>query len=196
MTRSGCARPAVRAAHASSARRRSADNRLVRAVGRVPVKVRTKLLVAFAVIAALLVVVGVARPARARPVQRSRRVARHATAEGGDVPEPADPGEPAPADAGDPRRRGAESEHVSRRERAGVLGGSSWTLVDKTIAAALSQVGTRDETRRSWVRAAARETRFCSARIRLDYRRFSQSARADHRVRPGRARTSKRTSRS
>ena len=39
--------------------RRERDNPLVRAVGRVPVKVRTKLLVAFAVIAALLVAVGV-----------------------------------------------------------------------------------------------------------------------------------------
>ena len=42
----------ARAPHGSRA-----DNPLVRAVGRVPVKVRTKLLVAFAVIAALLVAI-------------------------------------------------------------------------------------------------------------------------------------------
>ena len=48
--------------------------------------VRTKLLVAFLGIAALLVLVSVARPARARPVERARRAARHAAAPLGAVP--------------------------------------------------------------------------------------------------------------
>ena len=154
--------------------RSGADNPLVRAVGRIPVKVRTKLLVALAVIAALLVAVGVLglrvlgqsnarvdslgtlqlRAATYQSLQTQAHQLRQLLA-----------------------HRVGEDPSLNTYlggSAAGVLSGRSWILVDQTIAASLSQLG-----------PAANESRFgfipppgdkaLLARIRLDYLRFDRT---------------------
>ena len=135
-------RPGWRTARQRADALARADNPLVRAVARVPVRVRTKLLAAFAAIAVLLVAVAAPRPAGARPVERPRRVARDAAAAGRDVPGPPDAGTAAPADA---RCRASRTTRTYSTyvgdARPSVLAGGSWILVDEAIAAALSQLG-------------------------------------------------------
>jgi signal transduction histidine kinase len=149
------------------------DNPLARAVGRVPVKVQTKLLVSFASIAVLLVAVAVLgfrvlgqsnsrveslgtlqhRAATYQILQTQAQQLRQLLSV---------------RVAADPNVNAYLGGEVSN-----VLDTRSWTLVDKAIAAALAQLG-----------PATNETRFGFAppprdevllrRIRLDYRRFSQ----------------------
>jgi signal transduction histidine kinase len=118
-----------------------ADNPLVRAVGRVPVKVRTKMLVALATIVALLIAVGVLglgvlgrSNTRAEALGTLQlRVATYQTLQ---------------TQAAQLRQllsiRSAQFPNVNTYVggKAGdVLRGSSWILVDQAILAALSQLG-------------------------------------------------------
>jgi signal transduction histidine kinase len=150
-----------------------ADNRLVRAVGRVPVKVRTKLLVAFAVIAALLVAVGflglrVLGQSNSRVESLGTLQLRAATYQS------------LQTQADQLRQllaiRVAEDPNLNTYLGGRVtsaLSGRTWTLVDHTIAAALSQLGpTTNETRFGFVPPPKDEALL--DRIRSDYRRFSQ----------------------
>ena len=92
--------------------RRRIDDPLVRAVARLPVKVRTKLLIAFVGTSAPPRRGRPARPARARTVERPRRERRAAPGAGSRV-------RPAPGRGGaPPRRHGAE-----RRSRLWTLSG-------------------------------------------------------------------------
>jgi signal transduction histidine kinase len=152
---------------------RGADNALVRAVGRVPVTVRTKLLVAFAGIAALLVVVAVLGlqvlgQSNARVESLGTLQLRAATYQSLQT-------------QGQQLRqllaiRVAESPDLTTYlgGAADVLGGRRWALLDRAIAAELSQLGpATNETRFGFVPPA--EDRPALQRIRLDYRRFSQT---------------------
>src|SRR2546423_5265933 len=129
-----------------------ADNPLVRAVGRVPVKVRTKMLVAFAGIAALLIVVAVLGlrvlgQANTRVVSLGTLQLRAATYQS------------LQTQAQQLRQLLAVrvGEDASLRTYVGggsasVLSGRNWTLVDHAIAAALSQLGpATNETRFGFV---------------------------------------------
>ena len=151
-----------------------ADNPLVRAVGRVPVKVRTKLLVAFAVIAALLVAVGilglrVLGQSNARVESLGTLQLRAATYQS------------LQTQAQQLRQllglRVAEDPSLNTYlggSTASVLSGRSWTLVDKAIAAAVSQLGpATNETRFGFVPPPEDEA--VLGRIRSDDRHFSRT---------------------
>ena len=150
-----------------------ADNPLVRAVGRVPVKVQTKLLVSFVSIAVLLVAVAVLglrvlgqsnsrveslgtlqlRAATYQILQTQAQQLRQLLS----VRVAADPNVNVYVGGG-----------VSN-----VLDTRSWTLVDKAIAAALGQLGpATNETRFGF--APPPQDEVVLRRVRLDYRRFSQ----------------------
>jgi signal transduction histidine kinase len=125
---------------ARAARRSRADNPLVRAVGWVPAKVRTKLLVAFAGIAVLLVVVGVlglrvlgqsnSRVERLGTLQLRSAAYQSLQAQSQQLRQLL-----AIRVAADPNLNtylGAKGKPA---------GGHRWTLVDRAIQAALSQIG-------------------------------------------------------
>jgi signal transduction histidine kinase len=147
-----------------------ADNPVVRAVGRVPVKVRTKLLTAFAVIAALLVAVGVLGvrvlgQSNARIESLGTLQLRAATYQS------------LQAQAQELRQllavRGAENPglgiYLGVRPAPGVLIGQNWVLVDTAIAAAQSQLGpATNESRFGFV--PPREDEVLLVRIRRDDR--------------------------
>jgi signal transduction histidine kinase len=151
-----------------------ADNPLVRAVGRVPVKVRTKMLVAFAGIAALLILVAVLGlrvlgQANTRVVSLGTLQLRAATYQS------------LQTQAQQLRQLLALRVGEDPNLRT-YLGGSStiarsgrnWTLVDHAIAAALSQLGpATNETRFGFVPPPEDEALL--VRIRSDYRRFSDA---------------------
>jgi signal transduction histidine kinase len=151
-----------------------ADNPLVRAVGRVPVKVRTKLLVAFAVIAALLVAIA-ALGVRVLGQADSRIESL------GTLQQRAATYQSLQTQAKQLRQllavRAAEDPSLHIYLGGGapdVLGGKSWTLVDISIAAALSQLGpATNETRFGFV--PPREDEVLLRRIRQDYRRLSEA---------------------
>ena len=151
-----------------------ADNPLARAVGRAPVTVRTKLLVAFAGIAALLVVIAVLglrvlgqsngrieslgtlqlRAAAYQSLQTQAQLLRQLLAI---------------RTAQDPSLNVFLGGTVS-----GVQTGHSWTLVDESMTAALSQVGpATDESRLGFTPPPG--DRASLDRIRRDYRRFSRA---------------------
>jgi signal transduction histidine kinase len=148
-----------------------ADNPLVRAVGRVPFRVQTKLLIAFAGIAALLVVVAVLglrvlgqansrveslgtlqlRAATYQTLQTQAQQFRQLL------------GIRAGADGGYAIYSGTAAARYNAR---------SWLLVDRAIAAGLSQLGPAlNESRFGFVPPAGDEGRL--ERIRTDYRQFS-----------------------
>jgi signal transduction histidine kinase len=151
-----------------------ADNRLARAVGHAPVTVRTKLLVAFAGIAALLVAVGVLglrvlgqsngrveslgtlqlRAAGYQSLAAQAQLLRHMLAI---------------RTAQDPSLNVYLGGAVS-----GVQTGRSWTLADQMIATALSQVGpATDASHLGFIPPPG--DRASLHRIRLDYGRFSRA---------------------
>jgi signal transduction histidine kinase len=149
-----------------------ADNRLVRAVGRVPVKVRTKLLVSFVAIAALLVVVAVLGlrflgQSNARVESLGTLQLRAATYQS------------LQTQAQQLRQllaiRVGEDAGLNTYLGAGgstVVHGRSWTLADREIAAALTQLGpATDEARLGFTAPPADEALL--RRIRSDYRRLS-----------------------
>jgi signal transduction histidine kinase len=151
-----------------------ADNPLVRAVGRLPVKVRTKLLVAFAGIAALLValaIVGfrVLGQSNARIESLGTQQLQAATYQS------------LQTQAEQLRQllglRVAEDPNLNaytQDKATEALGGRSWILVDLAIAAALSQLGpATNETRFGF--APPSEDQALLARIRSDYHRFSRA---------------------
>jgi signal transduction histidine kinase len=151
-----------------------ADNPLVRAVGRVPVKVRTKMLVAFAGIAALLIVVAVLGlrvlgQANTRVVSLGTLQLRAATYQSLQTQAQQLRQLLALRVGEDPNLRtylGASSTIA--------LSGRNWTLVDHAIAAALSQLGpATNETRFGF--APPSEDEALLVRIRSDYRRFSDA---------------------
>ncbi len=152
-----------------------ADDPLVRAVARIPVRVRTKMLVAFAVIAALLVAVAVLglrvlgqsnarveslgtlqlRAARYQGLQTQAQQLRQLLA--------------VRAAADYPNYGTYAGRNVS-----GVLGPVSWIFVDETIAAALSQLGpAANESRFGFVPPPEDERLL--RQLRVDYRRFSDT---------------------
>jgi signal transduction histidine kinase len=147
-----------------------ADNPVVRAVGRVPVKVRTKLLAAFAVIAALLVAVGVLGlrvlgQSNARIESLGTLQLRAATYQS------------LQTQAQQLRQllavRGAENPglgiYLGGKPAPGVLAGQNWILVDTAIAAAQSQLGpATNESRFGFV--PPHEDEVLLMRIRGDYR--------------------------
>jgi signal transduction histidine kinase len=162
----------------SAAKRRravsGADNPLVRAVARMPWRVRTKLLVAFVGIVVLFVVVGVLglralgqsnarvehlgtlqlRAATYRSIQTQANQLRQLL--GLRV-------------GGDPNITAYFGGSTSA-----LPGGRSWTLVDQAIAAALSQLGpATNESRFGFVPPPEDEALL--ERIRLDHRRFSRA---------------------
>src|SRR6266545_1193736 len=133
-----------------------ADNPLVRAVGRVPVKVRTKMLVAFAGITALLIVVAVLG---LRVLgQANARVESLGTLQ---------------------LRALRVGDDPSLRTYLGggptsVPEGRNWALADQAIAAALSQLGpATNETRFGFVPPPEDEARL--VRIRADYGRLAEA---------------------
>jgi signal transduction histidine kinase len=155
-------------------RRGLADNVLVRTVGRVPVTVRTKLLVAFAAIAVLLVVVGVlglrvlgqsnsrveslgtlqlrasAYQSLQAQAQQMRQLLGHRV-------------------AGDPNLNTYTGGGSSS-----VLGGRKWWLVDQAIFAALSQLGPAlNDSRLGFVPPP--EDRPVLQHIRVELSRFSRA---------------------
>jgi signal transduction histidine kinase len=147
------------------------ENRLVRTVARAPAKVRTKLLVAFLVIAALLVVVGVLGlrvlgQANARVERLGELQLRSSTYQ---VLE---------AHAQDLRQalgaRGAGSKGLAPYTGEPALqGGTQWSLVDLSVADVLSQVELGlDEKLFSFVPPPADEQ--VLRQIRLDYHRVVQ----------------------
>jgi signal transduction histidine kinase len=151
-----------------------ADNPLARAVGRAPFAVRTKLLVAFAGIATLLVVVAVLgvrvlgqsnarieslgalqrRAAAYQSLQTQTQLLRQLLA-----------------------IRTAQDAGVNAflgGSASGIQTGHSWTLVDQSIKAALSQFGpATSETRLGFTPPP--DDRASLERIRLAYRRFSRA---------------------
>jgi hypothetical protein len=147
-----------------------ADNPLVRAVGRVPVTVRTKLLVAFGGIAALLVVVGVLGlrvlgQSNARVTSLGTLQLRAATYQSLQTQAEQLRQLLALRVADDP------SVTIYTGGRASALGGRRWTLVDRTIAATVSQLGpATNETRFGFVPPPEDEALL--GRIRQDYRGF------------------------
>ena len=151
-----------------------ADNPLVRAVGRVPVTVRTKLLVAFAVIAALLVAVAVlglrvlgqsnARVESLGTLQRRAGTYQSLQTQAQQLRQLL-----AIRVADDPSLN-TYLGHGS----TGAPTGRSWWLVDKAIAAALSQLGpAMNQSRFGFVPPA--EDRVRLSRIRRDYLHFSRA---------------------
>ncbi len=149
-----------------------ADNPLVRAVGRVPVTVRTKLLVAFVGIAALLVTVAVLglrvlgqsnarieslgtlqlRAATYQSIQTQAQQLRQLLAL---------------RVAGDPSLNTYLGTSIAPT-------GRGWVLVDRAIRASLSQLGpATNESRFGFVPPAEDRPRL--ARIRRDYARFGQA---------------------
>ena len=154
--------------------RSRADSALVRAVSRVPVKVRTKLLVAFAGIAALLVTVAflglrVLGESNSRVESLGTLQLRAATYQS------------LQTQAQQLRQllalRVAEDTSLNTylgASESTVLSGHSWTLVDQMIAAALSQLGpATNEARFGFVPPPEDEPLL--ERIRSDYRRFSRT---------------------
>jgi signal transduction histidine kinase len=152
------------------------DNPVVRAVGGAPVKLRTKLLVAFAAIAALLVVVavlglGVLGQSNARVESLGTLQLRAATYQS------------LQTQAQQLRQllaiRVAEDPGLNTylgRSSASVLRGRVWVLADKTITAAVSQLGpATNETRFGFVPPPA--DRVLIDRIRSNYRSFSAAMR-------------------
>jgi signal transduction histidine kinase len=171
-------RPALGAGRASSTRRwtlpRRGDNALVRAIGRAPVRVRTKLLVAFAAIAVVLVAVA-ALGLRVLGQSNSRVEAlgtlqlRAATYQG------------LQTQSQQLRQllalRGAQDPNLDvyiRGNAASVRRGGGWALVDQAIATALSQLGpATNESRFGFVPPPADEALL--RRIRADYQSFSRT---------------------
>jgi signal transduction histidine kinase len=154
--------------------RNRGDNPLVRAVGRLPFTVRTKLLIAFAVIAAVLVTVAVLglrvlgqsnarverlgtlqlRAATYQSLQTQRQQLRQLL--GLRV-------------GGDPN-----VNTYAGGKSANAPGGRKWTLADQMIVAALSQVGpATNESRFGFVPPPADKPLL--ERIRRDYRSFSRA---------------------
>ncbi len=149
-----------------------ADNPVVRAVGRVPVTLRTKLLVAFAVIAALLIAVGVLGvrvlgQSNARVVSLGTLQLRSGTYLSLQTQARQLRQMLALRVAADPNLNTFLSGSAS-----GLSGGRSWTLVDREIAASLSQLGPAT-TRFDFVPPAADKALL--NRIRVEYRRFTAS---------------------
>ncbi len=151
-----------------------ADNPLVRAVGRVPVKVRTKMLVAFAGITALLIVVAVLGlrvlgQANARVESLGTLQLRAATYQS------------LQTQAQQLRQLLAlrVGDDPSLRTYLGggptsVPEGRNWALADQAIAAALSQLGpATNETRFGFVPPPEDEARL--VRIRADYGRLAEA---------------------
>jgi signal transduction histidine kinase len=149
------------------------DNPLGRAVGRVPVKVQTKLLVSFASIAVLLVVVAVlgfrvlgqsnSRVESLGTLQRRAATYQILQTQAQQLRQLL-----SVRVAADPNVNAYLGGGVSN-----VLNTRSWTLVDKAIAAALAQLGpATNETRFGFAPPARDEVLL--RRIRLDYRRFSE----------------------
>ena len=175
MARSDALRGPPAAQHGRAPSR--ADNPLVRAVARIPWKVRTKLLVAFVGIVALFVVVGALGlralgESNARVERLGTLQLRVATYQG------------IQTQAQQLRqllglRVGANNPNFNTYNglSAPVRGGRSWTLVDQTIAAALSQLApATNESRFGFVPPPDDEALL--ERIRLDYRRLARSMKA------------------
>jgi signal transduction histidine kinase len=174
---SATARPVV-AGRANLTRRwalpKRGDNPLVRAIGRAPVRVRTKLLVAFAAIALLLVAVAalglrVLGQSNSRVESLGTLQLRAATYQG------------LQTQSQQLRQllalRGAQDPNLDvyiRGNAASVRQGGGWALVDQAIATALSQLGpATNESRFGFVPPPADEALL--RRIHADYRRFSQT---------------------
>jgi signal transduction histidine kinase len=160
--------------HERAGRSSRADNPLVRVVGRLPVKVRTKLLVSFAVIAALLVAVAVIGfrglgQSNARVESLGTLQLRAATYQS------------LQTQAQQLRQllalRVGQDPNLNTYVGGGtpsIRSGRSWTLVDQAIAAALSQLGPATNAARfGFVPPPGDEALL--QRIRLDHRRFSQT---------------------
>jgi signal transduction histidine kinase len=155
-----------------------ADNPLVRAIARIPWRVRTKLLVALVGIVVLFVVVG-GLGLRALG-QSNARVERLGT-----LQLRAATYQRIQTQAQQLRlllglRVGANNPNFNTYngvKAAGVPGGHSWTLVDQTIAAALGQLGPATNASRFGF-VPPREDEALLERIRLDYRRFSRALKA------------------
>jgi len=150
------------------------DNPLVRAIGRAPVTVRTKLVVAFAGIAVLLVAFAILglrvlaqsnarvatlgtlqlRAAKYQSIQTQARQLRQLLA-----------------------LRAAQDPNLSLYipgSASNSFGDRSWSLVDEAIAAAVAQLGpASNETRFGFVPPPQDEALL--VRIRSDFRRFSQT---------------------
>jgi len=149
-----------------------ADNWLARTVGRVPVSVRAKLLFAFLGIAGLLVLVGVLGLGFLG--QSNARVTRLGTLQVRSATYQTLQNQAAELRqllglrvAADPSLSVYFPEQITR-------GGHQWLLVDKTISAALSQLGpATNESLWSFVPPPSDE--LVLDRIRLDYRGFSRS---------------------
>ena len=149
------------------------DNRLARAVAGAPATVRTKLLVAFLVIAALLVLVGVlglrflgqanGRVGRLGTLQLRSSAYQTLQTQANELRQLL--ALRAGGDPGAATLTGAKSS---------LPGGHAWVLVDKTIAFSLSQLGPlTSEATYGFVPPPADERLL--ERIRLDHRRFDRA---------------------
>ena len=153
------------------------DNPLVRAVGRAPVTVRTKLVVAFAGIAVAPRRVRSPRAARARPVECPGRDPRDAAAARRDIPEPPDAGTPAATTAGATRRAGsgpATSTSRAAPPTPSETAAGHWST-RRSPPPWRSSGPASNEARFGFVPPAEDEALL--VRIRSDFRRFSQTLR-------------------
>jgi signal transduction histidine kinase len=151
-----------------------ADNPLVRAVARMPWRVRTKLLLAFVLIVALFVIVGVlglgalahsnARVDRLGTLQLRASTYKTIQTQAQELRQLL-----SLRVAGDPNL----TSYLGGKASA-AAGGRSWIRVDQAIADALSQLGpSTDETLFGFVPPSADES--VLARIRRDHLRFTQA---------------------
>jgi signal transduction histidine kinase len=156
---------------ARAPRRSRGDNALVRAVGRLPFAVRTKLLIGFAVIAAVLVAVAVlglrvlgqsnARVERLGTLQLRAATYQNLQTQAQQLRQLLGL-----------RVGGDPNVNLYSGGDSTAPGGRKWILVDKSIAAALSQLRpATNESRFGFV--PPREDEPLLERIRLDYHRFS-----------------------
>ena len=149
-----------------------ADSRVVRAVGRVPVSVRAKLLASFALIAALLVAVGflglrVLGQSNARIVSLGTLQLRASTYQSLQTQAQQLRQMLAIRVAADPNLNTYLSGGAP-----GVRRGGTWTLVDKAIAASLSQLGPATH---DFDFAPPTGDKVLLDRIRANYRRFTRA---------------------
>jgi signal transduction histidine kinase len=159
---------------APRAPRAAPDNPLVRAVGRVPLKLRTKLIAGFAAIALLLVAVAfiglqLLGQSNARVVSLGTLQLRAATYQSLQTQAQLLRQMLAVRVAEDPN-----NNTFNGGIKAEIPVGRSWVLVDQAIAAALSQLGpATNEARFGFVPPA--EDKVLLARIRLEERRLSRA---------------------
>ena len=144
------------------------QNRLVRLVARAPATLRTKLLVAFLAIAALLVLVSVLGLQRPRPGERARRAAGHAAAPLVDIPGPRGARRRPAAGARRARAPARPGHAVHRRQAAAGRASSGLSPISPSPTCSRRSSSATNEATFGFVPPPADER--VLRRIRRDYR--------------------------